>query len=116
MTNKRTAVHPIISIGIMSLLMLWCSQMVSAQICGSAHLRYIVRDSKGQIIDASVLKPSDFIGEQAKYWKREVATISFTETGQDRKPVEVKSLSYSGGGDCRRSEEHTSELQSRVDL
>lgn len=67
MTNKGTGVHPIISIGIMSLLMLCCSQIVNAQICGPAQLKYIVRDSKGKIIDASALKPSDFIGEQAKY-------------------------------------------------
>lgn len=101
MTNNRTGVHPIIGIGIMSLLMLCCSQIVRAQICGPAQLRYIVRDSKGKIIDASALKPSDFIGEQAKYWKREVATIDFTEAGQTGKPVEVKSLSYVGGADCR---------------
>src|SRR5437764_5953208 len=101
MTNKGTGVHPIISIGIMSLVMLCCSQIVSAQICDSARLNYIVRDTKGRIIDASALKPSDFIGEQAKYWKREVPTISFTETGHTGKPVEVKSLSYVGGGDCK---------------
>lgn len=87
-------------LGLLSLLLFSCGTAVTAQICGPAQLKYIVRDSKGKIVDASTLGESSFTGEKAKYWKRVASTVSFTEPGKNRKPVEVKSLTYSGGGDC----------------
>jgi hypothetical protein len=77
MAKPRTWIY--LKLGLLSLLMLGCWPVVNAQMCRSPELRYIVRDSKGKIVDASTLDESSFTGEKAKYWKREVATISFTE-------------------------------------
>lgn len=100
MAKPRTWIYLLKKLGLFLLLMLGCWQAVNAQMCASPELRYIVRDSKGKIVDASTLGESSFTGEKAKYWKRKVATISFTEPGKNGKPVDVKSLGYSGGGGC----------------
>jgi len=93
--------HPITSIGLLLLLIFLCAQTASAQICGSARIDYVIRDGKGHIIDASTLKPSDFVEEKAdRYYQRGTKQISFSGTGDVKHAAKITSLHYEGGGAC----------------
>lgn len=92
--------HAITGLGLLLLLMFFCSQTASAQSC-AVRIYYIIRDSEGHIIDASTLKRSDFVKERADYYKRYTDTISFSETGDVKDAAKVTSLSYYDRGDCK---------------
>src|SRR5258708_3361815 len=97
--------HPITGIGFLLLLIFVCAQTASAQPrCWDtkARIDYIIRDSKGHIIDASTLKPSNFVKESAPIVaQRYTAKISFSETGDAKDAAAVMALRYEGGVDCK---------------
>jgi hypothetical protein len=93
--------HPITGIGLLLLLMFFCAQTASAQNCDKVRIDYVIRDSKGHIIDASTLKPSDFVEEKAdKYYERSTRQISFSGTGDVKSAATITSLHYENRDAC----------------
>jgi hypothetical protein len=101
MYKPKSRAYPIISIGILSLLVFCGTQMTSGQICGPAEIDYIIRDSTGHVINPATLTASGFVNEKAEYWKREATKTSFSKSGNGKDLIEVRSLRYSGRADCK---------------
>jgi hypothetical protein len=92
--------HPIPGIGLLLLLIFLCVQTASAQNCDKVRIDYVIRDSKGHIIDASTLKPSDFVEEKADKYERSTKQISFSGTGDVKNAATITSLHYENRDAC----------------
>jgi hypothetical protein len=100
-TANHLYAHPITGIGLLLLLMFFCSQKAEAQICDSAKIDYIIRDTKGHVIDASTLKPSSFVKDSGDYYERTVERIFFSKTNDEKDATPAMGLRYRGSGACK---------------